>query len=111
VDILFDIDIIKANKTTNTKIRPTNDEVVFSEEYIFKKYQIDSSQLSQSNIYYTSKFDLNLKIFNQVLERLEAEKELLIENKDSLELKIESAKSEKIRPVKKDTITIKKDSI
>lgn len=110
VDILFDIAIIKGDKIANVKTLPANSGVEFSEEYILKKYQIDSTQLSQSNIYYTSKFDLNLKIYNEVLERLEAEKKLLSEGKDSLKLKIENTKIEKLKSLKKDTIITKEDS-
>ena len=43
---------------------------------VFEKYNIDSTQLSESNLYYTSKIDEYQKMFEQAKNRLKKQKEI-----------------------------------
>lgn len=42
-------------------------------ELLFQKYDIDSAQLVNSNAYYASKFRINQRIYETVVERLQTE--------------------------------------
>lgn len=106
VNILYDIAIVKAHSNFSATTNRIKKRVFdFPNDYIFEKYQIDSAQLSQSNIYYSSKSDQHIRIFTKVLERIESEKNSLAKEKDSL-----NPKTEKIKPVKEKRKS-EKDSI
>ncbi len=70
VDILYDISLIEAIKTQNIQggfnSKTAND-------YIYKKYKIDSLQLVKSNKFYISDVELYKKMFEEVKERLAKE--------------------------------------
>ncbi|MCF8713586.1 DUF4296 domain-containing protein [Joostella atrarenae] len=92
VDIYYDISILNAAKSTATNKLEEND--IDPEEYLFKKYDIDSAQLSQSSIYYTSYPSKQLEMFKEVQERLE-------KFKDTLDSKLKKKQTIKEKPEEK----------
>jgi len=88
VDIIRDLAILNAGRTTNVAILHKND--VEPMPYLYVKYGIDSAQFSDSNRYYAS-IPLEYEdIYSKVEARLEIEKEDVEENKrvkDSMNIK------------------------
>ena len=70
VDILYDISLLEAIKSQNINggmsLKTSND-------YIFKKYKIDSLQFVKSNKYYASYIEEYKKMFQKVKDRLTEE--------------------------------------
>src|SRR5690606_28342631 len=91
VDILFDISIAHANKNVGQK--GTKNKLISPEDYIYEKYKIDSLQLAENTIYYSSDPDVQLRIFEKLEKRLEALKTQLEE--------ADSVKPEKIQTGKR----------
>lgn len=77
-DILFDISLIEAMKTQNLTGGISRKE---SNEYIYKKYKIDSVQLTNSNKYYASDVAEYRKMFEKIKDRLQEENTKLGGNK------------------------------
>lgn len=69
-DILYDISLMEAIKTQNINGGLT---VKSANEYIYKKYNIDSVQFVKSNKYYASDLEEYKKMFERIKERLNAE--------------------------------------
>jgi len=86
VDILFDIAIVTANKSLGQK-GPRN-KVISPEDYVYEKYKIDSLQLAESTIYYSSDPDVQLRIFENLEKRLQTIKTQLEEESDSVKPEI-----------------------
>lgn len=92
VDILFDIAIVTSNKSIGQK-GARNKNILSAEDYVYEKYKIDSVQLAESTIYYSSDPDVQLRIFEKLEKRLETLKTQLEEESDSIKLeKIETGK-------------------
>ena len=70
VDILYDISLLEAIKTQNISGGISSK---MGNDYIYKKYKIDSIQFAKSNKYYASDFEKYKKMFEKVKERLNAE--------------------------------------
>ena len=70
VDILYDISLLEAIKTQNINggITPK-----MGNDFIYKKYKIDSVQFVKSNKYYASDIEGYKKMFEKVKQRLNAE--------------------------------------
>jgi hypothetical protein len=68
IHILYDISLLEAIKTQNIEggISSKN-----ANEYIYKKYKIDSIQLLESNRYYASDMEEYKKMFEKIKERLD----------------------------------------
>ena len=74
VDIMYDLSLVSAIKIKNPS---TLDSVkINSNEYIYKKYTIDSAQFAQNNIYYAADYEEYKKMFEQVKLRLDKNKSL-----------------------------------
>ncbi|AKA34720.1 MAG: DUF4296 domain-containing protein [Muricauda sp.] len=74
-DILYDLAILQAAKSTNKSILRTND--IDAMRFIYNKHGIDSAQLASSDLYYAS---LPLKyqaIYENVEARLEMQAKIL----------------------------------
>lgn len=71
-DILYDLYIINAAKGVNRKILEA--EGFMPETYVLNKYNIDSTQFSDSNTYYTFDNEVYKSIIDKVRARLEKEK-------------------------------------
>jgi hypothetical protein len=70
VDILYDISLIEAIKNQNISGGISNK---VANDYIYKKYKIDSIQFVKSNKYYASDIDGYKKMFEEVKARLTKE--------------------------------------
>ena len=89
VEILRDLAILNAARTTNVAILTKND--VEPMPYLYAKYGIDSTQFSDSDRYYASQPKEYEDIYAEVEARLETEKEEIEENKrvkDSIRIKV-----------------------
>ena len=77
VDVMYDLALLEAikyqspNALQSHKINP--------DEYIYKKYKIDSAQFVQSNMYYASDYKEYKKMYDQINSRLVKNKSLLEE--------------------------------
>ncbi|MES2410734.1 MAG: DUF4296 domain-containing protein [Bacteroidota bacterium] len=85
VDILYDISLLEAVKTQNINGGMT---AKAGNDFIYKKYKIDSVQFVKSNKYYASDIEGYKKMFEKVKERLNAET-----------LKIDGELKENVQPV------------
>ncbi|MGL2965142.1 DUF4296 domain-containing protein [Flavobacterium sp. XGLA_31] len=70
VNILYDLSLLQAIKSQNVGGGIENKE---ANEYLFKKYNIDSIQLAESNKYYASDMEEYKKMYEEVKSRLEEE--------------------------------------
>ena len=70
IDILYDISLLEAIKTQNINGGITGK---MSNQYIYKKYKIDSIQFVKSNKYYASNIEEYKKMFEKIKERLNTE--------------------------------------
>ncbi len=98
VNILRDLAILNASKTTNVAILHNND--VEPMAYLYTKYGIDSTQFSNSDRYYASLPEEYEDIYTKVEARLEKEKEEIEELKrinDSIKVKEREFKREATR--------------
>ncbi|WP_395050863.1 DUF4296 domain-containing protein [Flavobacterium sp.] len=121
VNIMYDLSLLEAIKIQNPTSLDTFN--INANDYIFKKYKIDSIQFAQSNIYYAADSEEYNKMFEKMKARLDKNKSLvetLIKNKkkkdDLLKKKKEKLKikreADSIKKVKKELKTAKEaDSI
>ena len=72
VKIMYDLSLLEAMKVDNPTLMDSFKSN--SNQYIYKKYKIDSVQFAQSNIYYAADYKEYEKMYNQVKVRLENEK-------------------------------------
>lgn len=72
VNIMYDLSLLEAMKVENPDLM---DSIKYtSNQYIYKKYKIDSVQFAQSNIYYAADYKEYEKMYNQIKTRLDKEK-------------------------------------
>ena len=69
-DILYDMSLLEAIKTQNINGGITTKT---ANEYIYKKYKIDSIQFAKSNKYYASDIEEYKKMFEKIKDRLNKE--------------------------------------
>lgn len=96
VDIFYDLSLLEAIKAVNPISLETNS--ITTNEYIYKKYTIDSLQFAQSNQYYASDLKRYKKIYEKVNQRL-AEKKAALDTLHKIEdekLKLKSDKKLKL---------------
>ena len=107
VNIMYDLALLEAMKVENPGLM---DSIKYtSNQYIYKKYKIDSVQFAQSNIYYAADYKEYEKMYNQIKARLDKEKtkvNSLI--KAEAKKEILKAKTKKKLKAKKDADSIKK---
>lgn len=87
VDVLIDLSLVSSAKGINKKVLEKNG--ITPDEYVFKRFKIDSAQFSESNAYYSYYIDDYKQILNEVqdsLNRLKKKYNHLDEN--NIELKI-----------------------
>lgn len=85
-DILFDVFILNAAKGINKRVLENNG--VQPQEYVYKKYNIDSLQFALSNNYYAYDTKVYEGIMDKVKQKITAEKKL----NDSISEKEEKVK-------------------
>ena len=74
IDILTDAYLSNAARSINSK--DIRDKGLQLDSIIFKKYQIDSLQFVQSNVYYSTDLTIYDEIFKKVEEKLIAAKDM-----------------------------------
>ncbi len=90
-DIIYDMSLISVSKGVNKRILENNG--LKPKPYILNKYEIDSLQFVLSNEYYSKDLKKYLMIYENVLKKLENNRDLIL---DSLEnYKNERAKRSK----------------
>jgi predicted nucleic-acid-binding protein len=78
VDILYDMSLISVSKGINKRILENNG--MKPKSYILKKYNIDSLQFIKSNEFYANDLEKYLNIYERVLEKLEFNREVIIDS-------------------------------
>lgn len=123
VNIMYDLALLEAIKIQNPI--SLDSFKINSNDYIFKKYKIDSLQFSQNNMYYAADYKEYKKIFEEIKLRLDQNKisveklikdkkkkeDLLKKQKLKLKVKREADSIKKVKQVlklKKETDSIKK---
>jgi len=107
VNIMYDLSLLEALKNQNPS--ETDSLIINSNEYIFRKYKIDSIQFTQSNIYYAADYKEYKKMVEQIKVRIDKNKtntEALIKDKKRKEALLKK-KLEKLK-TKKEADSIKK---
>jgi hypothetical protein len=102
VNIMYDLSLLEAMKVDNPTLMDSFKNN--SNQYIYKKYKIDSVQFAQSNIYYAADYKDYEKMYNQIKARLDKEK-----NQVNSLMKAE-AKKEMLNAKTKDKLKVKKES-
>ncbi len=98
-EIIYDMTLISVSKGVNRKILENNGFKPTS--YILKKHQIDSIDFITSNEYYSSNLDMYLSIYQNVLNKLEKNKQITSdslkrENERSIKLREQKSEKQKI---------------
>jgi|TARA_R110000868_G_scaffold71772_1_gene209846 hypothetical protein len=111
IDIMYDLAILEGIKYSNPSSLDSNQ--INSATYIYKKYQIDSLQLAQSNVYYASDYVEYKNMYAELTKRFESKKAIVdsIIKKGAKDKSIkDSLKAIKLKVLqKKDTVAKKKD--
>ena len=103
IDILYDMSLISVSKGINKRILENNG--MKPKKYILRKYNIDSLQFVVSNEYYSRDLERYLKIYDEVLNKLEINREIIIDSienykkdraKRSQEINLENPKNNKL---------------
>lgn len=107
VSIMYDLSLLEAMKIENPTLMDSFKNN--SNQYIYKKYKIDSVQFAQSNIYYAADYVDYEKMYNQIKARLDKEK-TQVNSLIKAEAKKETlkAKTQKKLKEKKEADSIKK---
>ena len=94
-DIIYDLTLLQAMRGSfQGRLDSAN---VTAADYIYKKYNVDSSQFANSNRYYASDVAAYNRMYNRVNERLVADKSKAdsLAKKAEERLKLEKEKTEK----------------
>ena len=103
IDVIYEMTLISVSKGVNRRVLDYNG--VVPEKYIFNKYNIDSLQFVVSNEYYSKDLEIYLSIYEEVLNKLQLNRELIIDSienykkdraKRSQEINLESTKNNKL---------------
>ena len=103
INILYDMSLISVSKGINKRILENNG--MKPKKYILKKYDIDSLQFVSSNEYYSKDLETYLSIYEEVLNKLEVNREFIVDSienykkeraKRSLEINKENPKNNKL---------------
>ncbi len=122
-DILFDMFVINSAKGVNKKA--LEDNGVFPQDYVFKKYDIDSLQFVNSNTYYAfdqekyqkildrvqNKVQSEKKIFEAALEKEEEEQKRKQDSIKALNIKIRDSLQDQKKMIKREFSEIRLDSL
>lgn len=123
VDIMYDLALLEAIKIQNPS--SLDSFKINSNDYIFKKYKIDSLQFAQNNIYYAADYKEYKIMFEKIKSQLDKNKisveklikdnkkkeDLLKKQKKKLKIKREADSIKKVKQdlkLKKETDSIKK---
>jgi transcriptional regulator with PAS, ATPase and Fis domain len=73
-DVMYDLALLEAIKYQSPNALQAHK--INPDEYIYKKYKIDSAQFVQSNMYYASDYKEYKKMYDQINSRLKENKSL-----------------------------------
>lgn len=102
VNIMYDVSLLDAMKVQNTGVLDSFKNT--SNQYIYKKYKIDSTQFAQSNLYYASDYKEYEKMYSQVKAKIEKDK---LEINSLIKTK---AKKDSLLKIKKKKLKLKKEA-
>lgn len=107
VNIMYDLSLLEAIKVQNPS--SIDSFKLNSNEYILKKYKIDSLQFAKSNVYYAADYKGYKKMFEEIKTRLDKNKSL-VDSVVKVKRKKDSvlAKAKKKLKLKKEADSIKK---
>ncbi|NDP27938.1 MAG: DUF4296 domain-containing protein [Flavobacterium sp.] len=126
INIMYDLSLLEAMKVQSPTL--LDSFKLNSNQYIFKKYKIDSLQFAQNNLYYAADYKEYQKMFEQIKARLDKNKSqidslikvqkkkeaLQAKAKKKLKLKREADSIRKVKlnlKFKKETDSIKKTRV
>ena len=98
VEILSDLMILNSAQGANKKI--LEDRLKNPLGYVFKKYNIDSTQFENSNAYYARNIDQYSLIYQRVKEKLDAKKQRIQKR-----IEIQNKVADSLRKLKIDSLT------
>ena len=98
VEILSDLMILNSAQGANKKI--LEDRLKNPLGYVFKKYNIDSTQFENSNAYYARNIDQYSLIYQRVKEKLDAKKQRIQKR-----IEIQNKVADSLRKLKSDSLT------
>ena len=81
IEILYDMSLISVSKGINKRIIENNG--MKPKKYILKKHNIDSIQFVASNEYYSKDLETYLSIYEEVLKKLQSNREIVIDTIES----------------------------
>jgi len=84
IDIIYDMALINVSKGINKRILENNG--MKPQSYILKKYKIDSLLFVRSNNFYAKDLDKYLNIYDQVLKKLEKNRQLINDSIEKINL-------------------------
>lgn len=95
IEVLYDLQLLNAARSNTPELIEEND--ILPEAYLYKKHDIDSLQFAQSSLYYASKVEEMIAIYEEVNQRLETKKTELDE-----ERKAAAAEGDSLRKIAKE---------
>ena len=98
VEVLSDLMILNSAQGANKKI--LEDRLKNPLGYVFKKYNIDSTQFENSNAYYARNIDQYSLIYQRVKEKLDAKKQRIQKR-----IEIQNKVADSLRKLKSDSLT------
>ena len=98
VEILSDLMILNSAQGANKKI--LEDRLKNPLGYVFKKYNIDSTQFENSNAYYARNIDKYSLIYQRVKEKLDAKKQRIQKR-----IETQNKVADSLRKLKSDSLT------
>jgi Domain of unknown function (DUF4296) len=102
VDIIYDLSLIDGMKVQDPSL--IDSLKMSTNQYIYKKYKIDSTQFAQSNSYYAADSKEYEKMYNKVKARIE-------KNKDEIAAAVKAkAKKDSLVEVRKTKLKLKKEA-
>ena len=87
INIIYDMALINVSKGINKRILENNG--MKPQTYILKKYKIDSMLFVRSNNFYAKDLDKYLYIYNQVLKKLEKNRQLINDSIEKINLEVQ----------------------
>ncbi len=87
IDIIYDMALINVSKGINKRILENNG--MKPQTYILKKYKIDSMLFVRSNNFYAKDLDKYLYIYDQVLKKLEKNRQLINDSIEKINLEVQ----------------------
>lgn len=87
INIIYDMALINVSKGINKRILENNG--MKPQTYILKKYKIDSMLFVRSNNFYSKDLDKYLYIYDQVLKKLEKNRQLINDSIEKINLEVQ----------------------